>query len=82
MRKRIKLEKIADALAFVNQASKVAGDVWLSNENGSKVSGKSILGVFDVTICSDMCVDYPEDANDFDDFLRKLELDATSYRTS
>ena len=80
MKKQIRLEKIDDAMEFVNLASKVKGDVWLSNESGSRASGKSILGVFDVAVNSPMDVEYPDDANEeFDDFLCRLELAARGY---
>ncbi len=77
---KIKLDKISDAKSLVDNATKVNGDVWLSNESGYRVSGKSILGVFDVAQDSAMCVEYPESAEDFDEFLQKLELkSATMY---
>lgn len=50
MKKEIKIEKIADAKELVDIASKIDGGVWLSDKNGSRVSGKSILGVFDIAI--------------------------------
>ena len=78
MTKEIKLEKIADAMELVNRASKIDG-VWLSNKSGCKVSGKSILGVFDVAIDSDMSVEYPDANEDFDEFLTKLEIKALGY---
>ena len=75
MKKQIRLEKIDDAMEFVNLASKVKGDVWLSNESGSRASGKSILGVFDVAVNSPMDVEYPDDANEeFDDFCADWNL--------
>lgn len=79
MKKEIKLEKIKDAMELVNLASKIDGDVWLSNKNGSRVSGKSILGVFDVAIDSPMSVEYPDANEDFDEFLTKLEIKAMGY---
>lgn len=79
MRKEIKLEKIKDAMTFVNLASKVDGDVWLSNSSGCRVSGKSILGVFDVAIDSPMSVEYPDSNDDFDEFLTRLEIKALGY---
>lgn len=79
-KRKIKLEKIVDAKCLVDKATKVNGDVWLSNDSGCRVSGKSILGVFDVALDSAMSVEYPESAEDFDEFLQKLELkSATMY---
>ena len=79
MQKEIKLEKIKDAITLVNLASKVDGDVWLSNKSGCRVSGKSILGVFDVAIDSAMSVEYPDSNDYFDEFLTKLEIKALGY---
>ena len=79
MQKEIKLEKIKDAITLVNLASKIDGDVWLSNKSGYRVSGKSILGVFDVAVDSAMSVEYPESNDDFDEFLTRLEIKALGY---
>ena len=79
MQKEIKLEKIKDAITLVNLASKIDGDVWLSNKSGCRVSGKSILGVFDVAIDSPMSVEYPDSNDDFDEFLTRLEIKALGY---
>ena len=79
MQKEIKLEKIKDAITLVNLASKIDGDVWLSNKSGCRVSGKSILGVFDVAVDSAMSVEYPDSNDDFDKFLTKLEIKALGY---
>ena len=79
MQKEIKLEKIKDAITLVNLASKIDGDVWLSNKSGCRVSGKSILGVFDVAVDSAMNVEYPDSNDDFDEFLTRLEIKALGY---
>lgn len=60
-------------------ASKIDDDVWLSNKSDSRVSGKSILGVFDVAIDSPMSVEYPDANEDFDEFLKKLEIKVIGY---
>lgn len=80
MKKTIKLEKIVDAIRFVKLASKVNGNVSLSNNNGYKTDGKSLLGVFDIASNSVMDVEYPEDANaDFDKFLQQLEFASANF---
>ena len=79
MQKEIKLEKIKDAITLVNLASKIDGDVWLSNKSGCRVSGKSILGVFDVAVDSAMSIEYPDSNDDFDKFLTRLEIKALGY---
>ena len=79
MQKEIKLEKIKDAITLVNLASKIDGDVWLSNKSGCRVSGKSILGVFDVAADSAMNIEYPDSNDDFDEFLTRLEIKSLGY---
>lgn len=80
MKKTIKLEKIVDAIRFVKLAGKVNGSVSLSNNNGYKTDGKSLLGVFDIAANSVMDVEYPEDANaDFDRFLQQLEFASANF---
>ena len=79
MQKEIKLEKIKDAITLVNLASKIDGDVWLSNKSGCRVSGKSILGVFDVAVDSAMSIEYPDANGDCDELLTKVEIKALGY---
>lgn len=68
-KKNINLSLISDAMCLVNLASRVNGNVWLSDGIGSRVSGKSILGVFNVTMGGVVTVEYPEDAEELDGFL-------------
>ena len=79
MRKDIKLEKISDAIELVDVASKVKGNVWLSNDSGCKTDGKSILGVFAVAKNSAISVEYPDNADDFDDYLNRLILSSMPH---
>ena len=76
---KIKLDRIKDAITFVNLASRERGNVWLSNDIGVRVSGKSVLGVFDAAINSVMDVEYSDSPNiEFEDFLRSLETVAST----
>jgi hypothetical protein len=45
MRQRIRLDTVTDIANFVLIASQVRFDVYLTNDNGLKVNGKSFLGV-------------------------------------
>jgi hypothetical protein len=45
MRARIRLDTITDIATFVLIASQVKADVYLTNNKGLKVDGKSFLGV-------------------------------------
>ena len=51
----------------------------MSNKSGCRVSGKSILGVFDVAVDSAMSIEYPDSNDDFDEFLTRLEIKALGY---
>ena len=45
MKAKIRLDTITDIAKFVLIASQVKTDVYLTNDNGLKVDGKSFLGV-------------------------------------
>lgn len=71
----IKLNTLQEAMEFVNTASKVHGNVLLTNPNRICVSGKSVLGVFTASMNSPMVAEYPDDIPDeFRTLLRKLQV--------
>ena len=75
MNTTIKLNTLQEAMEFVNTASKVHGNVLLTNPHGICVSGKSVLGVFAAPRNSPMVAEYPDDIPDeFDTLLRKLQV--------
>lgn len=61
-------------MRLVNLASRVNDNVWLSDSKGSRVSGKSVLGVFNVAVNGAVTVEYPEDAEELDGFLSTFEF--------
>lgn len=69
---KLKIEKISDAMQFINAASKLKGNVWLSNETGCRVNGKSVLGVFDIAMKGDVFVEYTDTSEEFDALINKL----------
>ena len=44
IRAQIRLDTLSDVHKFVEVMSKVKGQVWLSDDDGSRVSAKSLLG--------------------------------------
>lgn len=70
--KLIKINGIADVTAFVKMASQVDGDVTLYRGKYI-VDGTSLLGVFSVDPSEGVTVEYPEDAEVFEEFIKKFE---------
>ena len=72
--KLIKINGIADVTAFVKMASQVDGDVTLYRGK-YVVDGTSLLGVFSVDPSEGVTVEYPEDAEVFEEFINKFECE-------
>ena len=73
MKKRfIKINGIADVTAFVKMASQVEGDVTLYRGK-YVVDGTSLLGVFSVDPSEGVMVEYPENEEVFDEFVKNFE---------
>ena len=74
--KNIKVNTTEDIKNLVDVAGRVNGDIAIENkEDNAKYDASSILGLFSVKPGSAMSVQYPDDAEEFDDFIRTLELD-------
>ena len=68
----IKIHGINDVNNFVNEARKVEGDVLVSRGHFC-VDGKSILGMFSIDVSQGCTVEYDEDEEYFDSFLKNFE---------
>ena len=73
-KKFIKINGIADVTAFVKMASQVDGDVTLYRGK-YVVDGTSLLGVFSVDTSEGVTVEYPGDAEVFEEFISKFECE-------
>lgn len=73
MNKTIKLKELSDIYSFVQEASKVDGDV-LVQRGKFTVDAKSILGILSLDMSQGALITYPEDANDFDNYLSNFEV--------
>ena len=76
--KNIVVNSRKDIEALVDVAGRVKGNIAIETENNAKFDASSILGLFSVKPGSSMAVTYPETADDFDDFLTTLELNASA----
>jgi len=65
----IKLRGINDVVKFTQEASMVDGDVIISR-GSYKVDGKSLMGMLSIDVSQGISVEYPEDAEKFDNFLK------------
>lgn len=71
--KYIKITSINDLSNFVIEASKVDGDVLIYRGKYC-IDGKSMLGLMSIDI-SDKCkIEYPEDAIEFEKFIKQFEI--------
>lgn len=66
--KQISINTIKDMMDFVNEASKVFGDV-LIRKGKYVIDGKSIMGILSIDPSTGITIEYPEDATDFEAFL-------------
>jgi len=74
MRKRsIRMNQLTDIYEFVNRASKVDGDIYLSR-GAYVVDAKSLLGVFSIDMSQAATLSYPEDAVDFEAYVAQFTV--------
>lgn len=74
MRKRsIRMNQLTDIYEFVNRASKVDGDIYLSR-GAYVVDAKSLLGVFSIDMSQAATLSYPEDATEFEEYVAKFTV--------
>lgn len=72
-RMNIAITGLNDASNFTKEASKVNGDVLL--KKGIYVlDGKSIVSILAVDLTQGVTVEYPEDATDFENFIKNFEV--------
>lgn len=71
--KYIKIESLTDLSKFVIEASKVDGDILIYRGKYC-IDGKSMLGIMSIDI-SDKCkIEYPEDAIEFEKYIKQFEI--------
>lgn len=70
--KIIKITGLADVYNFIEQASKVMGDVIIKRGKFI-IDAKSVMGVFSIDMSNPVTVTYPEDAVEFAEYIKQFE---------
>lgn len=69
--KTIKLNYISDVYKFVELACKIDGKVEVSS-GSFVVDGASLMGIFSIDPSKKFAVEYPADADEFNDFISQF----------
>ena len=69
----ISIKSLHDVYTFINETQKVDGDVTVKRGRYA-VDGKSIMGIFSVDMSQDVSVTYPENATNFEEFLKQFKV--------
>ena len=69
----VAINTINKATEFVQKASQVDGDV-ICTKGRYTIDGKSIMGIFSIDISEGIMVEYPEDAADFENFIKEFAV--------
>lgn len=67
----ISINGLTDVYDFIKEASKVEGDVTLKRGK-YVVDAKSFLGVLSIDVSQDTTISYPEDAVEFDTYVKQF----------
>ena len=68
----IKIYNVKEIMEFVVQAGKVDGDVTVYRGK-YVVDGKSLMGIFSIDLSDGVQVEYPEDAAEFAEYIKKFQ---------
>lgn len=68
----ISISGLKDVYDFIKEAAKVEGDVTLKRGK-YVVDAKSFLGVLSIDVSQDTTISYPEDAVDFDTYIKQFK---------
>ncbi len=69
--KYIKIYGLADVTNFIQEATRVEGDVTLKRGK-YVIDGKSLMGIMSIDVSQGVTVEYPSDAIEFDTFLNQF----------
>lgn len=69
----IKMNNMTDIRAFLEKALIVEGDVTIK-KGKYVIDGKSIMGVFTIDLSTGVTVEYPDNAVEFERFLKQFEV--------
>lgn len=68
----IKISTISDVTNLCQEATKVDGDVTV-RKGKYVVDGKSLMGIFSIDMSDGVQVEYPEDAAEFAEYIKKFQ---------
>lgn len=71
--KIIKIIGLADVYKFIEQASKVMGDVIIKRGKFI-IDAKSVMGVFSIDMSNPVTITYPADATEFEEYIKQFEV--------
>jgi phosphotransferase system HPr-like phosphotransfer protein len=69
----IKIYGIHDAASLVEEAIKTQGDITLYRGKYA-IDAKSLMGVMAIDISQGVTIEYPSDAIQFENFIKKFEI--------
>lgn len=73
--KVIRLERIDEIIAFINNAMAVSeGEVYVKRDRYS-VNGTSLMGLISIDVTKGITVEYPSSATEFEAFLNEFEVE-------
>lgn len=70
----IKVYSIPDVSTFVAKAIKVDDDITVK-QGRYVIDGKSLMGVFSLDLTREIVVEYPENAFEFEDFIKNFKAE-------
>ena len=68
----IKIYNVKEIMEFVVHAGKVDGDVTVYRGK-YVIDGKSLMGIFSIDLSDGVQVEYPEDAAEFAEYIKKFQ---------
>lgn len=69
----ISIKGLNDVYKFVAKAQEIEGDITVQRGRYA-VDGKSVLGIFSLDMSQDVTVIYPEDAINFENFIKQFKV--------
>jgi phosphotransferase system HPr-like phosphotransfer protein len=72
IKKYIKINTISDIKAYLEHAKQVSGDITI-RKGKYVVDGKSIMGIFSFDGSTGFTIEYPDTAEEFDNFISNFE---------
>lgn len=72
---KIQISGMYDITQFIEHASKVEEPGVIVYKGSTMIDGSSLMGMLNLDTTHGIIVEYPQDAQDFDDFVQKFMSD-------